>query len=128
MRAQKHHARPVSEYGAHERMKAQPAIGWVQPRVGSSEPQPRATEENEIRGKGVRYIGGRTIYRCQTGAPMTLPDFDKPRDPDASSKKLWAAVPEPIRKDVEQHVSANLPDNLLARLREIARPRTAYQS
>ena len=85
-------------------MKARLAIGWVQPRVGSSEPQPRATEENEIRGKGVRYIGGRTIYRCQTRGPMTLPDFDRPRDPDASSKKLWAAVPEPVGKDVEQHV------------------------
>jgi hypothetical protein len=41
----------------------------------------------------VRYIGGRTIYRCQTGGPTRLPDFDKPRDPDASSKKLWAEVP-----------------------------------
>ena len=50
---------------------------------------------------------------------MRLPDFDKPRDPDASSKKQWAEVPEPVRKDVEQHVSANLPDDLLAKLREL---------
>ena len=50
---------------------------------------------------------------------MTLTDFDKPRDPDASSKEQWAEVPEPVRKDVEQHVSANLPDDLLARLREL---------
>ena len=28
---------------------------------------------------------------------MKLPDFKEPRDPDASSKKLWAAVPEPVR-------------------------------
>jgi hypothetical protein len=67
----------------------------------------------------VRYIGGRTIYRCQTGGPKKLPEFDKPRDPDASSKKQWAEVPEPVRKDVEQHVSANLPDDLLAKLREL---------
>jgi hypothetical protein len=47
----------------------------------------------------VRYIGGRTIYRCQTGGPM--PKFDKPRDPDSLSKKQWAEVPESVRKDVE---------------------------
>jgi hypothetical protein len=35
---------------------------------------------------------------------MKLPDFDKPRDPDASSKEQWAAVPRPVGKDVEQHV------------------------
>jgi hypothetical protein len=50
---------------------------------------------------------------------MKLPDFKEPRDPDASSKRQWAEVPESVRKDVEQHVSANLPDDLLARLREL---------
>jgi hypothetical protein len=50
---------------------------------------------------------------------MKLPDFKEPRDPDASSKKLWAEVPEPVRKDVEQHVSASLPDDLLAKLHEL---------
>ncbi|WP_143199317.1 hypothetical protein [Bradyrhizobium sp. NAS80.1] len=50
---------------------------------------------------------------------MDLPDFEEPRDPDSFSKKLWAQVPEPVRKNVEQHVSANLPDDLLAKLREL---------
>jgi hypothetical protein len=48
-----------------------------------------------------------------------MPKFDKPRDPDSFSKELWAEVPEPVRKDVEQHVSANLSDDLLAKLREL---------
>jgi hypothetical protein len=54
---------------------------------------------------------------------MRLADFEKPRDPDASSKKLWAEVPEPIRKDVEQHVLAHLPADILTKLRRPARAR-----
>jgi hypothetical protein len=50
---------------------------------------------------------------------MKPPNLKKPRDPDASSKKQWKEVPEPVRKDVEQHVSANLPDDLVAKLREL---------
>jgi hypothetical protein len=41
---------------------------------------------------------------------MDLPDFDEPFDPDfVSVVKTWAKVPEPIRKNVEQHVAAHLP-------------------
>jgi hypothetical protein len=51
---------------------------------------------------------------------MQPPDFKEPLDPmDSSSMKLWAKVPEPIRKDVERHVLANLPADLLAKLREL---------
>jgi hypothetical protein len=50
---------------------------------------------------------------------MHLPDFDEPFDPDLFSKKLWANVPEPIRKDVELHVLAHLPDDMLAKLRDL---------
>ena len=50
---------------------------------------------------------------------MDLPDFDEPFDPDLFSKKLWAKVPEPIRKIVEQHVAAHLPDEILAKLRDL---------
>jgi hypothetical protein len=51
---------------------------------------------------------------------MNLPDFDEPHDPfDSLSEKLWAQVPELIRKDVEQHASAHLPVNLLEKLRDL---------
>jgi hypothetical protein len=50
---------------------------------------------------------------------MHPPDFDEPFDPDSLPKKLWAEVPELIRKDVEQHVSAHLPADLLAKLRNL---------
>ena len=51
---------------------------------------------------------------------MQPPDFEEPLDSlDSFSEKLWAQVPEPIRKDVEQHVLANLPDNLLTKLRDL---------
>jgi hypothetical protein len=50
---------------------------------------------------------------------MDLPDFDEARDPDFLSKKLWAQVPKLIRKDVEQHVAAKLPADLLAKLRDL---------
>jgi hypothetical protein len=49
---------------------------------------------------------------------MGLPD-KRPPDPDSFSKRQWAEVPEAVRKDVEQHVSANLLDDLLAKLREL---------
>jgi hypothetical protein len=49
---------------------------------------------------------------------MSLP-YKGPRDPDSFSKKQWAQVPETVRKDVEQHVSANLPGDLLAKLHEL---------
>jgi hypothetical protein len=51
---------------------------------------------------------------------MHPPDFEDPLDSlDSFSEKLWAKVPEPIRKDVEQHVVAHLPDNLLTKLRDL---------
>jgi hypothetical protein len=50
---------------------------------------------------------------------MDLPDFDEPRDPDSFSKKRWAQVPEPVRKDVEQYVMANLPADILTKLRDL---------
>src|SRR5712692_10442477 len=51
---------------------------------------------------------------------MQPPDFEEPLDPfDASSKKMWAKVPELIRKDVEKHVLAHLPADLLAKLRDL---------
>src|SRR4051812_30004746 len=56
---------------------------------------------------------------CQTGVRMYPPDFQESLDPDSWSKKLWLEVPESIRKDVEQHVTANLPAELLAKLRDL---------
>jgi hypothetical protein len=47
-------------------------------------------------------------------------DVEEPLDSlDSFSEKLWAKVPELIRKDVEQHVVAHLPDNLLTKLRDL---------
>ena len=48
---------------------------------------------------------------------MYQPDWDEPYDP--LSERLWAQVPELIRKDVEQHVVANLPAELVAKLRDL---------
>jgi len=48
---------------------------------------------------------------------MYQPDWDEPYDP--LSERLWAQVPELIRKDVEQHVVANLPAELMAKLRDL---------
>jgi hypothetical protein len=48
---------------------------------------------------------------------MYQPDWDEPDDP--LSERLWAQVPELIRKDVEQHVMANLPTELMAKLRDL---------
>ena len=43
----------------------------------------------------------------------------KPRDPlEASSEALWAKVPELVRRDVEQHLLAQLPADLLAKWRD----------
>jgi hypothetical protein len=51
---------------------------------------------------------------------MDLPDFDDPDyDPDLMDMKLWAQVPAPIRKIVEQHVAARLPAKILAKLRDL---------
>jgi hypothetical protein len=51
---------------------------------------------------------------------MQPPEFEESLDSlDSFSEKLWAQVPEPIRKDVEQHVAAHLPDNLLTKLRDL---------
>jgi hypothetical protein len=54
---------------------------------------------------------------------MDLPDFDEPfdpgfdpLDPDLFDKKVWE-VPAPIRKIVEQHVAAQLPAEIPAKLR-----------
>jgi hypothetical protein len=48
---------------------------------------------------------------------MYQPDWDGPYDP--LSERLWAQVPELICKDVEQHVIANLPTELMAKLRDL---------
>ena len=51
---------------------------------------------------------------------MQPPDCDDSNDPfDALPERLWSQVPESIRKDVEQHVAANLPAELLAKLRDL---------
>ena len=50
---------------------------------------------------------------------MHLPDFDEPFDPDLFAVKHWARVPEPIHKNVEQHVAAHLPADILAKLRDL---------
>jgi hypothetical protein len=50
---------------------------------------------------------------------MRLPDFDERFDPDSFSVKLWAQVPEQIRKAVEQHVATHLPTDMLAKLRDL---------
>jgi hypothetical protein len=50
---------------------------------------------------------------------MQPPDFEEPSDPDFGSKKLWTEVPEAIRKDVEQHVLAHLPAELLTELHDL---------
>jgi hypothetical protein len=50
---------------------------------------------------------------------MHLPDFDEPFDPDLFSTECWAKVPAPIRKIVEQHVAAQLPAEILAKLRDL---------
>ncbi|ODM76115.1 hypothetical protein [Bradyrhizobium elkanii] len=50
---------------------------------------------------------------------MSPPDFDEPFDPDAFSVKLWAQVPEPIRKRVEQYVAAQLPADIISKLHDL---------
>ena len=45
---------------------------------------------------------------------------EEPHDPlDTLSEGQWAQVPELIRRDVEQHVLAHLPADLLAKLRDL---------
>ena len=44
---------------------------------------------------------------------------EEPHDPlDTLSERRWAQVPELIRRDVEQHVLAHLPADLLAKWRD----------
>jgi len=53
---------------------------------------------------------------------MSPPDskHEEPHDPlDTLSEGRWAQVPELIRRDVEQHVLAHLPADLLAKLRDL---------
>ena len=50
---------------------------------------------------------------------MEPPDFDEAFDPDSWSVELWAEVPQPVRKIVEQHVAAHLPAKTLAKLRDL---------
>ena len=50
---------------------------------------------------------------------MGMFDSDEPFDPDFSSKERWAEVPEPIRKEVDQHVRARLPAEVLAKLHDL---------
>ena len=50
---------------------------------------------------------------------MYPPDFQESLDPDSWSKKLRIEIPESIRKDVEQRVAANLPAELLVKLRDL---------
>ncbi len=49
---------------------------------------------------------------------MDMPDVDEPFDPDLSALRLWERVPERVRRSVEQHVSAHLPADMLAKLRQ----------
>jgi hypothetical protein len=61
----------------------------------------------------VRHVGRRTILMLNCSLTH-LPDFDEPHDPfDSLPQKLWAQVPQLIRKDVEQHVEAHLPADIL---------------
>jgi hypothetical protein len=49
---------------------------------------------------------------------MQPPDFETVDPVDSFSKKLWEQVPVLIRKDIEQHVLAHLPADLLAKLQD----------
>lgn len=50
---------------------------------------------------------------------MNLPDLNEPSDADSLSLKMWAGVPEPVRKKVELHVAAHLPAEMLATVRDL---------
>ena len=54
---------------------------------------------------------------------MDMFDFEEPFHPDLFSKERWAGIPEPIRKQVEQHVLAHLSGDMLAQLRDLHCPR-----
>ena len=45
-------------------------------------------------------------------------EFGGSLDHDSVGERRWAQVPEPIRKDVEQHVARDLPADLLAKWRD----------
>jgi hypothetical protein len=49
---------------------------------------------------------------------MSPPELDELNGPFDSSSQ-WAQVPELIRKDVEQHVLANLPAEVMVKLRHL---------
>ncbi|TKV78000.1 hypothetical protein FDV58_27755 [Bradyrhizobium elkanii] len=49
---------------------------------------------------------------------MDLPD-KQPFDSDLVSIRHWEQVPEPIRNSVEQYVATHLPDDILAKLRDL---------
>ena len=59
------------------------------------------------------------LFEFEIGIRMQPPDFEEPFDSDSSSKKLWTEVPEAIRKDVEEHVLAHLPADMLAKLHDL---------
>src|SRR3954468_22306483 len=67
----------------------------------------------------LRQISGPDSLILNWSLRMYPPDFEEPLDPDSWSKKLWLEIPEFVRKDVEQHVAANLPADLLAKLRNL---------
>lgn len=50
---------------------------------------------------------------------MNLSGLDEPFDADSLSVKMWARIPDPVRKKVEQHVAAHLPAEMLARVRDL---------
>jgi len=50
---------------------------------------------------------------------MNPPDFEESFDPDSRPKRLWMEVLEAIRKDVEEHLLAHLPTDLLTELYDL---------
>jgi hypothetical protein len=55
-------------------------------------------------------------------------EFGGSLDHDSWREKLWAQVPEPIRKDVEQHVAAHLPADMLAKWLSLSRSRQRFRT
>jgi hypothetical protein len=64
-------------------------------------------------GKCRTTAGATQTHHFADEASMRPPDFDEPFDPDFDpdelDKQLWAEVPGPIRKIVDQYVAAHLP-------------------
>jgi hypothetical protein len=56
--------------------------------------------------------------RLKTAIERLIAELEGPLDPYSYREKQWAQVPEPIRKEVEQHVAAQLPADLLAKWRD----------